>query len=502
MKKNIFLFFFWMISACAPNAGLGIVTITPAPASPTTAELAAPEATVFPLINPTATPQPEPLIKPAAGSLTEYKMDVEMDYDAKTVAVQQTILYTNNTGQPLNEIVLAVVPNLWPNTFQMQGISLFNQLNPEYELTGQKMTVFLPQSLAPQASLELGLAYSLIMPAHEANPDPNLVRPQIFGYTANQLNLVNWYPFIVPFDENGWVLHDPWYYGEHLVYDQANFDITLHFINTQNPPVVASSGEQELNENGMRLWGSQLRTFAISASREFIVAENYIVNDDVTIKSYYFPLYENAGKAVLDNTVKAYLTYSELFGPYKHKTLSAVQGDFNDGMEFDGLYFLSNGFYNLYDGTEKNYLVLVAAHETCHMWWFGGVANDQAEEPWLDESLSTYCEKLFYQQHYPDSLRWWWDVRINFYQPDGLVDTRLYDSGGFTPYTNAVYRRGALFLDDLYERMSAYQFNIFIKNYYAEMEGKRATREDFFRILAEYNTADIADLMAKYMGAN
>ncbi len=485
-----------MMSACGPNTGPGIVTITPDIPVTSTETQAAPAA-VTPLSQ--VTPGPEPATAAPQGEiLARYSMDVEMNYDAKTVDVQQGITYTNNTGQILNNVVLAVVPNLWPGTFQLQGVSLYQQFQADYDLNGQRLEIILPQPLAPGAELELGLAYSLNLPAHDPNPDPNLVRPQIFGYTANQLNLVNWYPFIVPFDGEKWMLNDPWYYGEHLVYDQADYDITLHFPEGQTPPVIAASGEQDATENGIRLRGARLRTFAISASREFRVAENFIASDGVTIKSYYFPFYEAAGQAVAENTTRAYMTYTSLFGPYQHKTLTAVQGDFNDGMEYDGLFFLSNGFYNLYDGTERNYLVLVTAHETCHMWWFGAVANDQAEEPWLDESLSTYCEKLFYRQHYIDSLQWWREARITFYQPTGAVDMRLYDSGGFTPYTNATYRRGALFLEALEERMGAYQFGAFIKAYYDEMNGKRATREDFFRVLERYNTADISDLMAEY----
>ena len=67
---------------------------------------------------------------------------------------------------------------------------------------------------------------------------------------------------------------------------------------------------------------------------------------------------------MLQTTVEALNTFSEKFGPYRHKTMTAVQGDFNDGMEYSGLYFISRDYFNLYDGTPKNYLVLIAAHET------------------------------------------------------------------------------------------------------------------------------------------
>ena len=40
----------------------------------------------------------------------------------------------------------------------------------------------------------------------------------------------------------------------------------------------------------------------------------------------------------------------------------------------------------MYDNTPINYLVIIAAHETAHAWWFDAVANDQGIEPWLDDA--------------------------------------------------------------------------------------------------------------------
>ncbi len=55
---------------------------------------------------------------------------------------------------------------------------------------------------------------------------------------------------------------------------------------------------------------------------------------DVTVYSYYFGAYDAPGEAMLQTTVEALQTFSENFGPYRHKTMTAVQGDFNDGMEY------------------------------------------------------------------------------------------------------------------------------------------------------------------------
>ena len=125
-------------------------------------------------------------------------------------------------------------------------------------------------------------------------------------------------------------------------------------------------------------------------------------------------------------------------------------GDFNDGMEFSALYFHSAGLYNLYDGTLNNLVVSVAAHETAHQWWFEQVANDQALQPWLDEALCAYSEHIFYETASPASIRqWWWIYRVDLYNPQGWVDIPIYAGDGFQPYTNAVYFRGAHFLDEL-----------------------------------------------------
>ena len=218
----------------------------------------------------------------------------------------------------------------------------------------------------------------------------------------------------------------------------------------------------------------------------------------MTITSYYFPFYENPGKTVLDVSAQAVQLYSQRFGPYPHKTLAAVMGDFNDGMEYSAFYFLPRDFYNLYDGKPMNYLVFVAAHETSHQWWFERVANDQAENPWLDESLATYCERLYYETYYPELVSSWWPYRMYYYDPSAKVDITVYEGTGFQPYTNATYFLGAHFLEDLRTRIGDEAFFAFLKDYSTQMDGKIATPQDFFTILRQHTSADISDLIATY----
>jgi hypothetical protein len=447
---------------------------------------------VTPDKTPSATPSPTPITI----QRPQYALNLLINYTRKAAFVEETILYPNLSGETLPNLVLAVEPNLWMGGFSLKELTVDGVPVSTYNLEGQRLEIPLPQPLDPGKITKLSLTYSLILPQMPAYSDPNDVRPQIYGYTSRQVNLVDWYPFVVPFiPGTGWVLHNPWFYGEHLVYDPADFDVLVRFGDASLPK-VAASGLELPSSDGRRFHLENGRTFALSLSNLYEVKSEVI--DGVTVYSYYFPYYDSAGQAVLHATGQALQAYTQHFGPYPHATLTAVQGDFDDGMEFSGFYFLSRDFYNFYDGTPKNYLTIVAAHETAHQWWFDLVANDQALEPWLDEALSTYSEHIFFEQFYPDLVDWWWSYRVNFYQPVGYLDTRIYDAGGYRAYTDAVYLNGAHFLEDLRRRIGDEAFFAFLKDYATQFAHRRATAADFFALLRQHTSVDYSDIIGKY----
>ena len=461
-----------------------------------------PLPSLSPELSATPTLHPSPTSSPTAIPLrrTQYTLDLLLNYTRKAAAVEETIIYPNSSGEALTNLVLAVEPNLWMGGFSLQALTIDETPASAYSLDGQRLEITLPQPLAPGSITKLSLSFSLILPQMPAYSDPNDVRPQIYGYTSRQVNLVDWYPFVVPYiPGTGWVLHNPWFYGEHLVYDSADFDILVRFGDASEPK-IAASGVELPSEEGRHFRLENGRTFALSFSNLYEVKSKVV--DGVTIYTYYFPYYDSAGDAVLQTASQALQIYAEHFGPYPYATLTAVQGDFDDGMEFSGFYFLSRDFYNLYDGTPKNYLTIIAAHETAHQWWFDLVANDQALEPWLDESLATYSEHLFYEQLSPELVAWWWSYRVDFYQPSGTLDTRIYDAGGYRAYTDAVYLNGAHFLEDLRQRIGDEAFFAFLRDYAAQYAHRRATTADFFALLRQHTSSDYSDIIGKYFKEN
>jgi Peptidase family M1 domain len=488
-----------LLSSCSPQAPTSAVfTATPPPPStevpPTSPSL------------PTETPTAVATVTPDL-ERPQYVLDLQLNYSAKVATINETITYPNWTGATLSDLVLAVEPNLWSGGFSLKSLSIDDQPIPNYTLENlsQRLEIPLPQPLPPSGTTTITITYGLILPQMQAYSNPNEVRPQIYGYSDRQVNFVDWYPFVVPYiPGQGWLLHNPWFYGEHLVYDLADFDVRVTFTDGANPQIAASGAEvkptlSEVTPSGGVNHHFLLeagRTFALSISDFFKVAVQTV--GDVTVYSYYFGIYDKPGEAMLQTTIEAMQTYSERFGPYRHKTLTAVQGDFNDGMEFSGLYFISRDYFNLYDGTPKNYLITIAAHETAHQWWFDAVGNDQALEPWLDEALATYSERIYYESVHPDLVDWWWGYRYFEFLEAGYVDTQIYDGGGQRPYWDKVYLTGARFLEDLRQRVGDEIFFAFLKDYYTQYTGKRATGADFFRVFHEHTATDITDLMAKY----
>jgi aminopeptidase N len=175
-----------------------------------------------------------------------------------------------------------------------------------------------------------------------------------------------------------------------------------------------------------------------------------------------------------------------------------VEADFLDGMEFDGLIFLSHAFYDFYTGDQKSNLTIIAAHEVAHQWWYGYVGNDQALEPWLDETLSTFSELYFYENVYPDLAGWYWENRVTFHEPQGWVDSTIYDAAGFYPYRDAVYLRGAMFLRELRDLMGEEPFLEFLRDYLRRFSYRQATADDFFSLLSEHTQADLSGLIGTY----
>lgn len=500
-----------LTAACSapPTATLPASDSSPSPTSlPPTHPLPRAQQTVLP--TPTLTAEPP------GTNLPHYTLQAELDYSRHFLQVAQTISLFNPSPTPLAEVVLVVEPNRYPATFVLKSLVIADQdFKDQVEwVQVNQLRVPLSKPWQPQEKLELRLQYELNLPSPQPSPT---TRPVPFGWTDLQTNLVDWYPFVPPYREgSGWLAHPPGYFGEHLVLPAADYEVTLRIreaVNVRSTASTDSSGEAvpgqltlaasapaTEKDGAFHFSLSRARSFAWSVSHLYTVTMRQV--GEITIYGYAFPAHRAAGEAALNSTAQALDLYQRLFGALPRSTLSVVEADFLDGMEYDGLVFLSKGFYNLYQGTPTEYLVAIAAHETAHQWWYALVGNDQALEPWLDEALCTYSEKLYYENFAPDALPWWWTYRIDFYQPSGWINGSIYDYTAFPnayeAYRNAVYLNGAKFFEELRQALGDEAFFAFLRQYAETHRHQIASTQGFFEQLQAASTQDLTPIVQKY----
>ncbi len=432
-----------------------------------------------------------------------YRLSATLDYAAHHLAVDEHIDYLNTSSRTLSELILLVDPQRYPGAFQLNHIIWKDGSKAQFRLKDTHLLLPLGQPLASGERLDFTISYELQLP--QTTKYTNL-RPRPFGYTDLQANLGDWYPFIPPYDaDKGWIVHDAAPFGENLVYDIADFEVTIRFAGTQRDLIVAASALAEEGGDQLHYRLPLARSFAWSASPHYKTAVESVQMPSgkvVRVTSYHFPFYEKAGEQVARTSAQALILYEEVFGPFPRQSLTAVQADFIDGMEYDGLFFLSKDFYNWYRGGEAELLPAIAAHETAHQWWYSLVGNDQAMEPWLDEALCTYSEHIYYEHRDPQELDWWWTYRVQFFEPRGKIDTTVYDIQGeyesYRNYRDVVYLNGALFMDELRQQIGDAAFFEFLRDYLKRNTYLLATRASFFEILKAHTAADLSPLVEKY----
>jgi hypothetical protein len=478
---HVLWLFFFLTGCVNTRAALPTPVVVSTPT-----ELMVPSLAPTPSLSPTSFPSLIPQVKPIPEK-TLYQLDAAFHVAEKTLDVDESIQYLNSTGQILKEIVLVVPPNRLEGQFILKSVTLADENTPpEIILLDEQLTIFLPVPLQPGEVLNLNLVYQLILPPSSG----------VFGYTDRQINVCDWYAFVPPYQQpDGWRINPYHPVGEYLIYDMADFEVNITLDSPDSGLVIAASASGETDGQHWNYQLADARTFVWSASTEYQILTQ-AENPEIIL--YVLPEHVDAGWAALSATISAMNIYSATYGEYPHETLSYVEGDFPDGMEYDGLFFVGQEYFQSYTGDEKNYLTAISVHEAAHQWWFAAVGNDAALEPWLDESLAAYSELLFYETYYPGDESWWWNFRVESFNPTGWVNSTVYEYSTYRPYINAIYLRGIQFIQELRLQMGEEAFWSFLKAYYQAGRGQIMSAEDFFNLLAQYTNVDLSTIRASY----
>ncbi|NJM42046.1 MAG: M1 family metallopeptidase [Anaerolineae bacterium] len=260
-----------------------------------------------------------------------YEVDWVLDVSARQITGKQTLRYTNQTTQPLNDLVL----RLYPNTRYMGGEMTLGELKLgemqtpwSWALPDQSaLRIGLLKSITPGETVTLSLSFTLSVPNGARGAGY-----QTFGLFNGLWALPNAYAMIAP---RAIDLSDQWQvdaapnYGDIVFSEMALYRVSLHAPSNYN--VVATGACQSDEATPMATTtcvAGPVRDFALHLSERYDVERttvNSLIGEPVKLFSYFLPQHRAAGKRALEIAAHALGSFEQRFGPYPYGELKILR---------------------------------------------------------------------------------------------------------------------------------------------------------------------------------
>jgi len=414
--------------------------------------------------------------------LTYYIIHVKVDLDPQeevaTLEGLAQIRYTNSTDLPLDDLVLM----LWPNdrqylaTMEAGPITINGQkVEHEVELEGLALRVELNPQLQSGQSTEVSLPFVIRTEGSIRN------QKRRFGITNGMLIAPTFYPLIPRRVGGEWQAEIAPTGGDTTSSDMAYFEVSI--TASEEFEVIASGGEIERQ---LLRDGGQSVTFVTGPMRDFAFALgnleklNKVVNG-VDLNVWVLPRHEESGDRMLNVASQQMEFLHQVVGPYPYTEFDIVDSPCSfGGIEYPGLVYICS--------MDTGHFVDTTVHEVAHQWFYGLIGNDQLREPWLDESMATYWQVLYYEFMIGEDRA---NTQLNQYRswvnrPEdqvapiglGIEDYRLLGD-----YYTIVYFKGALFLDALRSKLGEEDFFEFLKTYYQRYRYSFVDTQEFHEVV-------------------
>ncbi|MBI2909668.1 MAG: M1 family metallopeptidase [Chloroflexi bacterium] len=433
--------------------------------------------------------------------LSRYQISVDVDWAASSLEAKETVTYVNTTGNALGSIVFNVTPANF-GTFSLREARVGGAV-VETTLEGVVLEVFLPTPLPLGKSAVVELDFQLRVP----------IRSGRFGAGQGIMTLGNWFPILAVYrgprlaiggQSEGWDRHRHGW-GDPFFTEVADYRVE---VNTSIPLTVAATGRAVAQEERRWVFEAQrVRDFAIGLSPNFETRSTEV--EGVQIIAYFLPQHAAGGERFLKDGAEMLAWLNSYVGRYTLPNLSIVemysQSAVDVGQEYPGLIFLSSA-ESASPGGLGGKLSYLLRHEVAHQWFYSMVGNDQMYEPWVDEALVTWLSLHFIRQNYPQLFPSHWEgiIGAQLRQEIGLlgrapVSGSIYDFASEGLYFSMVYRRGATFLEELYQTMGEEGFSAFLKGFFAAFRDGIATASAFLDMAQAATEANLNPLFRQYL---
>ncbi len=471
-----------------------------------------PDAVVIPV-------KPKPVH--LSNHVVEYHINVSYDEEQRKLQGEQTITWTNPGKKPVTDLYF----HMYPNAFESMDSTFIKESGGKLRTTSMKDGSFGSMHVSmikTSDGAEISHRMTFIQPDDNNKADHTLMRlrlpksiiagekitlsmkfdvqmPHAFarmGVVDDYIMAGQWFPKIAVYEPagtrgreaEGWVLHQ--YHGNSEFYaDFGIYNVTIHVPDNY---IVAATGfptktavvNKAKGQKTYYFYADDVHDFAWAASPQFVYAEEPFSDKyvpGVRIKLYMDPKHKHLQARYFRVAKLALSRYSQWYGAYPYSTLSIVippeGGGGTAGMEYPTLITSWEA------GTEEPSLELerVVAHEIAHQYWYGMVASNEMEEPWLDEAFTSYSEFKLLQLEY--------DARANLplesshiIKPASLQQY-AWDYSTHDQYAMNVYTRGKLILLAIEREIGSQRMDKVMRAYFQRFKFKHPSTADFQHVL-------------------
>ena len=446
----------------------------------------------------------------ASEGLNRYELALRLVPEEHALAISETLTCRNDTGGPLDHLVLRT----WINAFRTEETSpaaseeLYDACYPEgfspgvlelYDVLWNGERAAYAYVNEDQTALEIqipdladGQQGELTLRCVAHIP----VCAYRTGKVGRDYQLGNVLPLLSLYQNGEWRTDAYSPVGDPFVNACAHFHVTMHLPEGYTP---ACSAPLQKGEDGA--WRGDLtaaRDFCLCVSPDYVTASGRMGETAL----YACAKTERGAKRALEYAKKALETYSGLYGAYPWPQLTVCEAAFPfSGMEYPGLCMIGTDNFR---EDKADTLELTVAHEIAHQWFYALVGSDQALQPWQDEALCEYAMLRYVRARYGQGSF----ETLKYYRVDAPMREKLPGSltpgspidyfGNLTDYRTVVYGRGAALLLALNELLPG-GVDGFLKAYAEEFAFRFATRADFESCLNRYAGMDCSPLLLDYL---
>jgi Peptidase family M1 domain len=482
-----------------------------------------------------------------------FNIKVKLNDNTHFLSAYEEITYINHSPDTLSFVWMHLWPNAYLNNetpFAQQQMYMRNEKfynapisskgfidSLDFHINGKPVIhsllesavdiakIILPEKLLPGDSIKITTPFRVKIPEDFSR----------LGHDGQSYQITQWFPKPAVYDCEGW--HPMSYLDMGEFYSEfGNFHVEITIpenyvvgatgtlknnpteeerlsklidLTNNSDNIEILSSDEIPSSKKMKIISFEAKTvhdFAWFADKSFLMSRDTVVlnsGKEIQTNALYLRHNLNDWENAVDYVSSAIQFYSVKFGEYLYPQATAVCGALSagGGMEYPMITVISSSLY----GSPEEIIV----HEVGHNWFYGFLANDERDHPWLDEGINTFADNWYSQSKNPSSILVYKkkeplleyikdENRLSYYAylyPARFNNiqalTSKSDEFSMINYGAILYMTGALSFRYLKEYLGEEEFVRIMKVYYNKWKYKHPQPEDFVSIFNEESSQDL-----------